>query len=112
MNDQLLSQRITISIPDGLLYQSQMDYYKSNNLDNFEGGPFQDCHLITITAINDILEHCKEICYLKFYNMMGLTKADMNYIARKLSHLGKVDHTKVKDVKNTFVITKRDPSAI
>jgi hypothetical protein len=41
----------------------------------------------------DIIEHCKELCYLHLDMMAGFTEGDMNTIYEKLLQTGKeVDH--------------------
>jgi hypothetical protein len=40
----------------------------------------KECHSITYAGIMDILEHCKELCYLKLEHMEELTETDINAI--------------------------------
>jgi hypothetical protein len=58
------------------------------------------CDAITYAGIKDIIEHCKELCYLKLDARSGLQFqiADMNAIYEQLLKTGKqVDHTKYDD---------------
>jgi hypothetical protein len=38
------------------------------------------CHCITYAGIRDILEHCKELSFLRLVNNEGLTEGDLNAI--------------------------------
>jgi hypothetical protein len=51
------------------------------------------CEAITYAGIKDIIEHCKELCYLRLYYMDSLTEVDMNTLFDQLLKTGKqVDH--------------------
>jgi hypothetical protein len=54
------------------------------------------CDAITYAGIKDIIEHCKELCYLSLYSMGSLTEVDMvdiDTLFDQLLNSGKqVDH--------------------
>jgi hypothetical protein len=51
------------------------------------------CSAITYAGIKEIIEHCKELCYLRLNSMDSLTEVDMNTLYDQLLKTGKqVDH--------------------
>jgi hypothetical protein len=65
-----------------------LDCFICNSLFQLKKWSFKNCD-ITIDGIKDIIEHCKELCYLKLENMFnGLV---FNIIKEQLLQTGKVD---------------------
>jgi hypothetical protein len=66
------------------------------------------CEAITYSGIKDIIEHCKELCYLKLEGMDGLTitEPDMNIIYEQLLKTGNLKFPRAQEPKITSTWTK------
>jgi hypothetical protein len=65
------------------------------------------CEYITYAGIMDIIEHCKELCYLQLEDMESLTVADMTAIYEQCLQTGKeVDHKVKYGEVHHYSITK------
>jgi hypothetical protein len=88
-----------------------LDCFICNSLFQLKKWSFKNCD-ITIDGIKDIIEHCKELCYLKLENMFnGLV---FNIIKEQLLQTGKVDLKFDSDyqISGYFKISKYAQSAL